>query len=159
MEKRYEKGNGMVYWLIRRRRDSEYLVAMATGANYFSVFRPCERRPTSSPSLLLSFSRPSAWIPFDRGRRGYISSPLWNPFWNANPLCGTHATAIRATLNNTILFSRPLLNRRYLIEAVNVLSKSILYSFAERKKTVCDFSIEFLRFYFSIKNQFIRENL
>lgn len=57
MEKRYEKGSGMVYRLVRRRRDFEYLVAMATGANYFSVFRPCERRPTSS-SLFLSLSLP-----------------------------------------------------------------------------------------------------
>lgn len=80
MEKRYEKGSGMVYRLVRRRRDSEYLVAMATGANYFSVFRPCERRPTSPPSsslsLSFSFSRPSAWIPFDRDEGGATFLPL-----------------------------------------------------------------------------------
>lgn len=84
MEKRYEKGSGMVYRLVRRRRDSEYLVAMATGANYFSVFRPCERRPTSPPSpflpsslsLFLFFST-FGLDSFRQGRGGcYISSPL-----------------------------------------------------------------------------------
>lgn len=81
MEKRYEKGSGMVYRLVRRRRDSEYLVAMATGANYFSVFRPCERRPTSpflpsSLSLFLFFST-FGLDSFRQGRGGcYISSPL-----------------------------------------------------------------------------------
>lgn len=84
MEKRYEKGSGMVYWLVRRRRDSEYLVAMATGANYFSVFRPCGASSNFTPFLLppsLSFSlsldlRPEFLSTGGREGRGATFLPL-----------------------------------------------------------------------------------